>query len=234
MRWLALSLLAGCAARSPVQPAAPHHHAEGHHEAGHHGGPGHFTDPARYVASWNDPARDAWQKPDEIVAALRLAPGATVVDLGAGTGYLLPALSAAVGPEGAVTALDVEPPMIAFLADAIAREGWANVRTHLASAGDPGLPSAGADAVVTLNVWHHIDDRGAYAARVLDALTPGGAFVVVDFLKEATDGFGPPLAMRLSAEEVASDLRAGGFEVEILSETMPRHHVVRGVRPAAD
>lgn len=233
---LALAL-AGCAARAvpapaPVLHTAPQEPAHGGAPDGGHGGHG-FHDPEAYVAAWNDPARDAWQKPEEIVAALGVAPGATVVDLGAGTGYLLPSLVATVGPEGRVTALDVEPAMLTFLDAAAAREGWTQVTTHAAAPDDPRLPPDAADAIVTLNVWHHIEDRPAYAARLLPALKPGGAFVVVDFLKEETDGFGPPLAMRLTAEEVMADLQAGGFEVELVPETMPRHYVVRGRRPAA-
>ncbi len=234
-RLAATLLLAACAARNapPAAVAEDHHASEDHHAdpAAHAGAHGHFADPSRFVASWNDAGRDAWQKPDEIVAALGIAPGATVVDLGAGTGYLLPPLSRAVGPAGAVVALDVEPAMITFLQDAATREGWTNVRTHLAAFDDPGLAPASVDAIVTLNVWHHIEGREAYAARVREALKPGGAFVIVDFLKEETEGFGPPLAMRLTAEQVLAELRAGGLVAELVPETMPRHYVVRGRRP---
>lgn len=229
---LGLVLAAGCDRGAEQAPAAgaTAGHGQGPGQ-GHGHGEGHFADPQRYTASWNDPGRDAWQKPEEIVAAAGLAPGARVVDLGAGTGYLLPALSAAVGPEGEVVALDVEPAMLAFLDEAIAKEGWKNVRTHRAAYDDPGLIEASVDAVVTLNVWHHVEGRPAYAKRVLQALKPGGRFVVVEFLKEPTEGFGPPLEMRMSAEEVAADLRAGGFEVQVLTESLPRHAIIRGVRP---
>src|SRR5688572_30611600 len=45
----------------------------------------------RGVKEWqrmfDDPARDAWQKPAELVAALGISRGDVVADLGAGTGY---------------------------------------------------------------------------------------------------------------------------------------------------
>jgi cyclopropane fatty-acyl-phospholipid synthase-like methyltransferase len=227
-----LLLTLGCRATAPIAepaPTEPAHHGEpGEH--GHHG-PDHFTDPARYVPAWNAPDRDAWQKPEEIVAALGLRPGDTVVDLGAGTGYLLPPLSAAVGPTGTVVALDIEPSMLAFLDEARAKEGWTNVRTHAAALDDPRLPAGGAHAIVTLNVWHHVEAREAYAAKVAAALAPGGAFVIVDFLKAETEGFGPPLAMRLTAEQIVAELTAGGLTAEIVPETMPRHYIVRGIKP---
>ena len=52
------------------------------------------------VATLTDPSRDARQKPKELVAELGIKPGMTVVDLGTGPGYMLPYLSAAVGPTG--------------------------------------------------------------------------------------------------------------------------------------
>jgi predicted methyltransferase len=241
MRRISLALAvtaAGCQTASPASStstAAEHGHGHGHGHGGEHGGghghgPGHFSDPSKYVPAWNSPERDTWQKPDEIVAALGIAPGATVVDLGTGTGYLLPALSKAVGPDGRVVAQDLEPAMLTFIEESAAREGWKNVVTAQGAVDDPRLASGSVDAIVTLNVWHHIENRGAYAARLREALKPGGSFVVVDFLKEQTEGFGPPLAMRLSADEVSADLVAGGFVVDVVAETMPRHYVVRGRR----
>jgi SAM-dependent methyltransferase len=235
-----LALTASCRGDSPESPAqeAPSEprHAERHAHEREHGGPHEhrFADPARFVEAWNAPERDAWQKPEEIVAALRLEPSATVVDLGAGTGYLVPKLARAVGPSGTVLAADVEPAMLEFLANAAEKEGWTNVRTHALSPDDPELEPGSVDAIVALNVWHHIGDREAYARKLRAALRPGGVFVVVDFLKEETEGFGPPLHMRLTAEEVKRELEAGGLSAEIVDETLPRHYIVRGAAAASE
>lgn len=223
-------LTTACAAHHGAHHGAHHRPHDGAHHSAHQG-EHHFTDPASFVGTWNDPSRDQWQKPQEILAAMEFKANDTVVDLGAGTGYLLPSLSVAAGPQGRVLAVDIEPAMLDFLQKSAEKEGWKNVRTQLAQTSDPMLQASSVDAIVTLNVWHHIDDRKAYAAKLLHALKPGRAFVVVDFLKEQTDGFGPPLEMRLSAEEVSEELRAGGFEVDLISESLPRHYIVRGRRP---
>ena len=202
----------------PLAPASAHGHAHG---------PGHFSAPERFVPQWNAPTRDAWQQPAEIVAAAGLRAGDTAVDLGAGTGYLLPWLAAAVAPGGQVLALDAEPAMCAFLDAAIARAGWSGVRTHPAHPADPLLPAESGDAVVALEVWHHLEDRRTYAARLLQALRPGGVLVVV----EARGTEGPPTALRLHTEGIAAELRAAGFAVAHLPAVLPRHDIVRGRRP---
>jgi len=48
-----------------------------------------FSGAERWAHVFDDPQRDAWQKPHEVIGALALAPDAVVADIGAGTGYFL-------------------------------------------------------------------------------------------------------------------------------------------------
>ena len=68
-----------------------------------------FRSPQEWAKTFDDPARDAWQKPTSVVALTNVMPKSVVADLGAGTGYFEPWLSRAVGEGGKVLALDVEP-----------------------------------------------------------------------------------------------------------------------------
>src|SRR5439155_11893940 len=92
-----------------------------------------FADVEHWVGVFDDPARDAWQKPRELVAALGVRPGMTVADLGAGTGYFSRYLSSAVGPRGTVFAVDVEPNLVVHLRDRAEKEKTDNVVPVLAS-----------------------------------------------------------------------------------------------------
>ena len=51
--------------------------------------------------------RDQWQRSSEIVRALNLQQGSTVVDLGCGSGYFTLKLSPALGSTGTVQAIDI-------------------------------------------------------------------------------------------------------------------------------
>src|SRR5262249_62196659 len=54
----------------------------------HAGGmPHRFEHADEWAKKFDDPSRDAWQHPDDVLGALALAPGQTIADIGAGTGY---------------------------------------------------------------------------------------------------------------------------------------------------
>jgi ubiquinone/menaquinone biosynthesis C-methylase UbiE len=118
-----------------------------------------FDDVEKWVGVFDDPARDAWQKPDAVLSALGVAPGMTVADLGAGTGYFTVRLAKAVGEKGRVLAIDVEPKLVDYMKERAAKAQLTNVVPTLAPADDPKLPPAGVDLVLIVDTWHHIDDR---------------------------------------------------------------------------
>jgi ubiquinone/menaquinone biosynthesis C-methylase UbiE len=206
------------------EAAAPEHH---HH---HHGGPlvHRFQSAEQWAKEFDDPARDAWQHPADVVAALKIAPGMTVADLGAGTGYFLPHLSRAVGDKGKVLGLDIEPDMVRYMKERAGREGLANVEARAVALDDPGLAAGSVDRVLIVDTWHHIDGRAAYAAKLRAALAPGGAVFVVDFKKDAHRG--PPPEHRLAPEQVMDELRQGGLAPEVIDASLPEQYIVAGRR----
>jgi predicted methyltransferase len=212
-------------------PAAHAPHGQGGHAGGGHAG-GHMDHRFEKAEDWarlfDHPTRDAWQKPDEVVALVDLSPGMTVVDVGAGTGYFLSRLSRAVGSGGAVVATDIETDMVRYMKERATREQLANVQVVTAPADDVGVPAGTADRILIVDVWHHIADRERYAARVARALKPGGAVLVVDFTLET--GRGPPPRHRLAPDRVIAELTAGGLAAELATESLPDQYVVIGRR----
>jgi len=167
-------------------------------------------DPLAYIAALEDPQRDAYQKPDDVVAALGLKPGETVADIGAGSGYFALRLAAAVGPTGRVYAVDVDPAMIRHLNHRVRDAGLENVRSILADPDDPLLTDASVDRFFVCDTWHHIDDPVQYLARMKRMLRPGGQVVMIDFHARELP-IGPPAPMKIARETLVTQLRAAGF-----------------------
>lgn len=187
-----------------------------------------FEHAEQWAKTFDDPARDAWQRPAEVIARLELRPGMVAVDVGAGTGYFVPYLARAVGPQGRVLALDVEPDMVRYLRERAAKEALANVEARVVEVDDPGLASESVDRILIVDTWHHIPHRVAYAKKLGRALSPGGTIAIVDFTMEAKNG--PPPHHRLPPEEVVKELAQAGLTATIVAEDLPEQYIVVGRR----
>ncbi len=213
-RLVAASIVAGACGSTPAHP-------EHHHDHAMHG----FANAEAWTGVFDDPARDAWQRPDDVVRALDLAPAMTVADVGAGTGYFSVRLARAV-PQGEVIATDIEPDMVRYLGERARREQLPNLRAVQGTATASGLTARSVDRILVVDVWHHLGDRIAFARDLAAALRPGGRLVIVDFTLAANHG--PPKEHRLSPEAIIADLTAAGLKAEVSPVSLPDQYVVDG------
>jgi arsenite methyltransferase len=126
-------------------------------------------------------ARDGWQQPERVIAALGVRPGDRVADLGAGSGYFTLRLARGVGPTGRVYAVDVDEAMNDYLRQRVAQAGLSNVDVILGRFEDPLLPDGEVDLVLVVDTYHHLEDRSAYFRNLRRDLSPGGRVAVIDF-----------------------------------------------------
>lgn len=160
---------------------------------------------------------------------MRIEPGMSVADLGAGTGYFLPHLSRAVGAEGRVVGFDVEPGMVDYMNNRIERERLTNAKAQLIGTDGSGIPEKTYDRILIVNTWHHIPDRIVYARRLLAALRSGGTIHIVDFTRESP--MGPPDEYRFTEQQVSDELTAAGLEVRVVEESLPYQFILRAEIP---
>ena len=168
-----------------------------------------FSGADQWAKVFDDPKRDAWQKPHEVIQALKLKPDAVIADIGSGTGYFSARFSHMV-PRGRVYGLDTEPDMVKYLAERAKREGLKNVTAVQAKPGNPQLPEK-ADVVVLVDVYHHVENREQYFRQLQASLKPGGHLAVIDFRMDSPEG--PPKAARLAPEQVKAELQRAGYRL---------------------
>ena len=195
IRILAAAAFALAAASAAAQSPHTHQHS--------------FRDAAKWSKIFDDPQRDAWQKPHEVIQALALRPDALVADIGTGTGYFAVRLGHML-PRGRVYAVDTEASMVKHVEERAKGAGLGNVVGVEGTAGDPRIPEK-VDLILLVDVYHHIEDRERYFAKLAAALKPGGRLAIVDFRMDSP--YGPPKAARVEPARVKSELARAGYEL---------------------
>jgi len=170
-------------------------------------------------SSW----RDGWQKPEEVVKALRLSPGDVIADIGAGGGYFTEKFSRSVGDAGRVYATDVQKIMIRKLHDRVKNRSLRNVTVVVGAFDDPRLPDQSCDIAFFSSVYKEIEDREAYMRKLGRGLKPGGRVAIIEYRLDAPEP-GPEVGARLPEERVIQEMDAAGYTLAERFDFLPREY----------
>jgi predicted methyltransferase len=154
--------------------------------------------------------RDQWQRPLDVLRALDLRPGNTVVDLGSGAGYFALKLSPAVGKQGQVLAVDLRRLSLFFLWTRALLRGQHNVQVIVGEEDAPRLRTDTVDAALICNTYHEFSHPELIVDSVYRSLRPGGRLVVVDRASRTAES---PHTHEVPLTVVAGQLRSEGFEI---------------------
>lgn len=141
--------------------------------------------PVASGAQNSGPARDAWNRPDEVMDALGVRAGSVIADVGCGRGYFTFKSAARVGREGKVFAVDLREDELAGIRERAQRDGLPQIETIQGSENDPHLPAAVLDVVLVMNSYHEFGEHAAILAAFYRALKPGGLLALIDGVVEA-------------------------------------------------
>ncbi len=152
------------------------------------------------------PDRDKRLEIDRVMTLLKIAPGKTVADIGAGSGWFTVRAARRVGPAGTVFAEDINPEATKYIDERARKEKLANVRTVLGTPDNDKLPPASVDAVLLLKVYHEIAQPIPFMRGLRASLKPGARVGIIDRNGSGTDH-------GLKQSIVETEMAEAGFKV---------------------
>jgi len=160
-----------------------------------------------------------------MVKQLKVQPGQTVCDLGAGNGFYTLWLAKLVGEKGRVLAVDIQPEMLEVLTNKMAALQIHNVRPILGTITDPRLPPRSVDLILMVDVYHEFDHPFEMVQAMSRALKPRGRIVFVEFRRED-----PKVPIKdvhkMTEAQVRKEMAAQPVEWSETIEVLPRQHII--------
>jgi SAM-dependent methyltransferase len=126
------------------------------------------------------PGRDEKLHINRVMDILSIAPGKTVADIGAGSGWFTVRAAKRVTESGIVYAVDINPEAVRHIADRAQQEHLRNVKSVLSKADDPGLPANTVDAALLLKTYHEVANPIALLRNLRTSLRSNARVGVID------------------------------------------------------
>jgi len=178
------------------------------------------------AADWLDrPEREAEEAPSIMVKSLKLQPGMTIADIGAGSGYLSFMMAKPVGSTGKVYAEDIQPEMLEIVRKKATDTGVKNVIPWLGTTTDPKLPAASVDLMILVDVYHEFDKPYEMVSNMVKGLKKGGRLVFVEYRKEDPD-VPIKLVHKMSVAQVRKEMTLFPLTYQQTIEILPRQHII--------
>ena len=162
---------------------------------------------------YDETERRAWQNPEEILTAIGLKAGHTLIDIGCGDGFFSLPAARIVGPKGLVYAIDSNPQSMAKLDKKAAEAGLNNIFSTQNEAESSLVCDACADFIFFGIVLHDFREPDKVLLNARQMLKPGGHLINLDWKKEPMK-LGPPLEKRFDIGAASALLQKAGFAVE--------------------
>jgi len=131
--------------------------------------------------------------PEVVTSQFHLRPGDKVADFGAGRGFFLEPLAAAVGSDGEVILCEIQKPLVELLSEQVRLKNYSNIKPAWCDLEEVnGIPiqTHTLDVGIMVNTLFQIEDRDTALKEILRTVRPGGKFFVIDWT-ESIPGLGP-------------------------------------------
>lgn len=177
-------------------------------------------------APWLDRTeREREEQPTRALQIMKILPGMTIADIGAGSGYYTERLARLVGPSGRVYASDIQRGMLALIEKRLARENIQNVTLVLGEPANPRLPDGALDVALMVDVYHELGEPQTVLRHIRTALKPDGRLVLIEYKGE--DPAIPILpSHKMTVAQAKLEVENEGFVLSAVDSSLPMQHVL--------
>jgi ubiquinone/menaquinone biosynthesis C-methylase UbiE len=177
------------------------------------------------AAGWLDrPEREQEERTSLLLKGLALRPGMVVADIGAGSGYFSLPMAKAVQPGGKVIAVEIQPEMLAIIAQKAERQKIRNIVGRLGTVTDPKLSPGTVDLILLVDVYHEFDHPYEMTRKMVSALKKGGRLVLVEYREEDDSVPIKPLH-KMSEAQVVKEMAPFGLRLLKNETYLPWQHL---------
>jgi ubiquinone/menaquinone biosynthesis C-methylase UbiE len=178
------------------------------------------------AADWLDrPEREAEEAPTLLIKSLRLKPGMTVADIGAGSGYLTFPMAKLVAPTGKVYAEEIQQEMLDIIEKRMKERKVTNIVSVLGTIKDTKLPENSTDLILLVDVYHEFDFPWEMTRSMVKALKPGGRLVFVEYREEDPNVPIKPVH-KMSEKQVKKEMSVHALKWQQTIRVLPRQHII--------
>jgi ubiquinone/menaquinone biosynthesis C-methylase UbiE len=164
------------------------------------------------------------ENPDLALRLLRIRKGATIADIGAGSGYITIRMAKIVGPMGKVYASDIQQGMLDLLQQNVSKAKLDNIVPVLGAIDDPKLPAESLDLAIMVDVYHEFSEPQKMLQRIREALKTDGRLVLLEY--RAEDANIPILPdHKMTKAQVKQEVEHEGFKQSRVYDDLPWQHL---------
>jgi predicted methyltransferase len=139
------------------------------------------------LSLFEDPKREEKLQVNRVMDLLGIREGATVADIGAGSGWFRVRAARRVGNDGLVYAVEINSDYLKHIEQRAKRETLANIRPILGKEDNPLLPERSVDAVLLLKTYHAVAQPIRLLKRTREAMRRGALLGIIDRNSKADD-----------------------------------------------
>lgn len=177
-------------------------------------------------APWLErPEREKEEHTSKLLPPLKIKPGDSVVDMGAGSGYYSFRLADMVGPQGKVYAVDIQPEMLAIIKNRMEKQGVKNIELVKGTESDPKLPARAIDLILMVDVYHEFSHPYEMIEAMMKSLKPRGRLVFVEFRLE-DDKVPIKLVHKMTEKQVLKEMEPHALRHVETQKHLPWQHVI--------